>query len=206
MRLVELHGHALGRGRAEEDEDLPVDLRHLLAPGVIQGSTGERRARTPAACRERRPRAGRYSAHADADHPRLRPRARRRNRHPARARQPGSRAGRHHDRSRQPDAREDDGERAQGARARRPRRCASGAWRRPSPRAGAQRRRLMCTAKAASTGQCCPSRLRDRSPRTQWHFSRNGSGPASCSARPGRSRTSRGCSRSIPGCGPSGSC
>ena len=35
MRLVELHGHPPRRGGAEEDEDLPVHLRDVLAPRLV---------------------------------------------------------------------------------------------------------------------------------------------------------------------------
>ena len=76
----------------------------------------------------------------DADHPRLRSGSRRRDRDPARPRLARARARRDHDRLRQPDARQDDRERAQGARARRPRRHPRLRRRRQAVRARARRR------------------------------------------------------------------
>ena len=70
------------------------------------------------------------------------PGPRRRDRAPARAREPGARAARRDDRLRQPDAREDDRERAPRARVRRPRRRAGRRGRRPAARPRAVRRRV----------------------------------------------------------------
>ena len=92
-----------------------------------------------------------------AGHPRLRSRARRRDRAAARARQPRDRARRRHDDARQPDAREDDGQRAARARASPAGRTS------PSPRARTGRSCASCTsprtstARAVSTGPRCPS-------------------------------------------------
>ena len=135
-------------GRRRRVHRLPARL------AAAKGSSRRRRCAAPAPparspprasarslpCR-RRPRSTAYSSGDDSGHPRLRSRARRCDRAPARAREPGDRARRRHDDARQPDARQDDGQRAPAARARRPHRRAGRRRRRAAARARAPRRR-----------------------------------------------------------------
>ena len=114
---------SLLEGRPHEEA-----LRRACTAGRLRRRDGRR---AELAADERRPR-GVGEAALTRDHPRLRPRPRRRDRTPARARLARAGAARRDDRRRQPDDREDDHERPEGARVRRPRRGARSRRARPT--------------------------------------------------------------------------
>ena len=103
-----------GRARTSSRSTAPV----RPGPSRLRASAHSLRCRPPP--RSTRSSLSRHDRLAATHRPRLRSGSRRRDRAPARAREPGARAARRDDDVRQPDAREDDRERAAGARARRP--------------------------------------------------------------------------------------
>ncbi len=190
-----------------EGRDREEALRRACAAGALAAS----RPVPSRPCR-RQPRSTRYWGHdrrADPRHPRLRPGARRRDRPAARAREPRAGGARRHHGLREPDAREDDGERAAGARPRRPARRPRRRRGRPSARARAHGRRARprrerarrAHAAAAAGGARRPARgrLHGRAHRRRALI-------RSRSCRPARSRTSRSCSTASAARTSSGSC
>ena len=119
------------------------------------------RSRPPGSERSPRyPRRARWvrcsAAHEHSDPARLRSRPRRRDRDPARAREPGGGAARGDDRRRQPDAPEDDRQRHPGAGAGRQRRRPGRDGVVAAACARAVRRRATSTARPGSTGRTLP--------------------------------------------------
>ena len=120
-----LAARGVARGRGDHAHRrgtrvLPQHAVHDAAAGVRTSTLGGGGANGRGG---ERPPLPRYSLHdADTDHPRLRSRSRRRDRHPACARLAGARARRSHDRLGQSDARQDDRECPARARAGRTRR------------------------------------------------------------------------------------
>ncbi len=147
---------SLLEGREREEA-----LQRACAAGALAASRFGAQPSLPDHCGARRD-----TRHVNADRPRLRPGPRRRDRAPARAREPGGGAARRHHRARQPDARQDDRQRAARPRARRAERRPGGGRRGPPARARPRTSRRTCTARAGSTGPSCRQPVRGRSSST----------------------------------------